>query len=115
MSASPFACSRWAEPLARVHVWAHLRSSLCRGEAIMSAQSQLSHPEAPVVPVPPLADAARPGASPIPQPEFGSARFKADPFAYYARLRAEAPVFQMTVFGRQRGWLVTRYDDVVAV
>lgn len=42
------------------------------------------------------------------------ARFKADPFPFYARLRAEAPVFPVTV-RKQRAWLVTRYDDVIAV
>jgi cytochrome P450 len=82
-----------------------------------SAQSQASSPEAPVLPapVPPQAGAVRPAPSPIPQPDFGSRHFKTDPFAYYARLRAEAPVFPLTLFGRQKGWLVTRYDDVVAV
>ncbi len=43
------------------------------------------------------------------------ARFKADPFPFYARLRAEAPVFPVTVRGKQRAWLITRYDDVLAV
>ena len=83
----------------------------------MSAQSQVSQPEAPALPVPPPAAAAagRPEPGSIPRPDFGSARFKADPFAYYARLRAEAPVFPMMIFGHQPGWLVTRYDDVVAV
>lgn len=38
--------------------------------------------------------------------------FKADPFPFYARLRAEAPVFPVAVRGRGRAWLVTRYDDV---
>lgn len=43
------------------------------------------------------------------------ARFKADPFPFYARLRAEAPVFPVTVRGKQRAWLVTRYDDALEV
>lgn len=45
------------------------------------------------------------------------ARFKADPFPFYARLRAEAPVFpvMLTTRGTQRAWLVTRYDDVIAL
>jgi cytochrome P450 PksS len=45
------------------------------------------------------------------------ARFKADPFPFYARLRAEAPVFPVTIRlrGNQRAWLVTRYDDVISV
>lgn len=43
------------------------------------------------------------------------AKFKANPFPFYARLRAEAPVFPVTVRGGQRAWLVTHYDDVLAV
>lgn len=34
--------------------------------------------------------------------------------AFYARLRAEAPVFRTTVPVFGDVWLVTRYDDVVA-
>lgn len=43
--------------------------------------------------------------------------FKADPFPFYARLREEAPVFPITLKlrGRQRAWLVTRHEDVLAV
>lgn len=44
-----------------------------------------------------------------------SATFKADPFSFYARLREEAPVHPVIVRRRQRAWLVTRYEDVVAV
>jgi cytochrome P450 PksS len=44
-----------------------------------------------------------------------SPRFKADPHPFYARLRAEAPVFRVTLPDRQVAWLVTRYDDVVAL
>lgn len=44
--------------------------------------------------------------------------FKADPFPFYARLRAEAPVFPVTLrAGRaqpRRAWLLTRYDEVSA-
>src|SRR5215471_9640426 len=43
-----------------------------------------------------------------------SATFKANPFPYYARLRAEAPVFPVTLL-KQRAWLITRYDDVLDV
>jgi cytochrome P450 PksS len=39
--------------------------------------------------------------------------FKANPFPFYARLRAEAPVFRVTLPDRQTAWLITRYDDVV--
>ena len=44
-----------------------------------------------------------------------SAAFKANPFPFYAQLRAEAPVFPVTLPTKQRAWLVTRYDDVLAV
>ena len=44
-----------------------------------------------------------------------SAEHKANPFPLYARLRDEAPVLAVTVRGRQRAWLVTRYDDAVEV
>lgn len=43
------------------------------------------------------------------------ATFKANPFPFYARLRAEAPVFPVTLPSKQRAWLVTRYDDVLEV
>ncbi len=42
-----------------------------------------------------------------------SAKFKANPFPFYAQLRAEAPVFPVTLPTKQRAWLVTRYDDVL--
>ena len=44
-----------------------------------------------------------------------AAEFKADPFPFYRRLRTEAPVCRVTLPDRQMAWLVTRYDDVVAV
>lgn len=40
--------------------------------------------------------------------------FKANPYPYYARLRAEAPVCATKLVGHP-GWLVTRYSDAVAV
>jgi cytochrome P450 len=48
-------------------------------------------------------------------PDFGSPRFKANPFPFYARLRAEAPVFPVKIPFAARAWLVTRYDDVAAL
>jgi len=47
-----------------------------------------------------------------------SREFKADPFPFYARLRAEEPVCRVRVPlmpGVNEAWLVTRYDDVVTV
>lgn len=38
--------------------------------------------------------------------------FKANPYPFYARLRAEAPICRTQFLG-QRAWLVTRYDDVL--
>ena len=42
-------------------------------------------------------------------------RFKANPYPFYARMRAENPVFQASIPIIGRGWFVTRYDDVVTV
>lgn len=41
--------------------------------------------------------------------------FKADPFPFYARLRAEAPVYHVTLPTKEPAWLITRYDDVAMV
>lgn len=46
--------------------------------------------------------------------QFSDAEFRADPYPFYRLLRQEAPVASMkTAFGQQ-GYLVTRYEDVVA-
>ncbi len=44
-----------------------------------------------------------------------SAEFKANPYLFYAWMRAEAPVFPVTMPTKQRAWLVARYDDVNAL
>jgi cytochrome P450 PksS len=44
-----------------------------------------------------------------------SPAFKADPFPFYARLRAEAPVSRVVLASGISPWLVTRYDDVALV
>jgi cytochrome P450 len=47
--------------------------------------------------------------------DLASPRFKANPYPFYARLRAEAPVCRIKFLPRRPAWLVTRYDDVFAV
>jgi cytochrome P450 PksS len=53
----------------------------------------------------------------VPAPDITSAAFKANPFPFYARLRAEAPVYPVEIRMRTtlRAWLVTRFDDVNAL
>ncbi len=41
--------------------------------------------------------------------------FKTNPYPFYARMRAENPVFQVSVPFVGRSFVVTRYDDVVTV
>jgi cytochrome P450 PksS len=55
--------------------------------------------------------------SAIVAPDLLSPAFKTDPHPFYARLRAEAPVFPVIVHvpDRRRAWLVTRYSDAAAV
>jgi cytochrome P450 len=50
-------------------------------------------------------------------PDLASPQFKADPHPFYARLRAEAPVWRasVTLPDRRTAWLVTRYDHVAGV
>ena len=47
-------------------------------------------------------------------PDLASPQFKANPFGFYARLRATAPVYRAALPGKQSAWLITRYADVVA-
>jgi cytochrome P450 PksS len=54
-------------------------------------------------------------SSPHDPVNIASPEFKANPYPFYARLRAEAPVCRMTLPTRETAWLVTRYDDVAAV
>ena len=51
----------------------------------------------------------------VTSPNIASPQFKATSHQFYARLRAEAPVFRTTVPGNQPAWLVSRYDDVAAL
>jgi hypothetical protein len=48
------------------------------------------------------------GESEIVSPDLASPRFKADPYPFYARLRAEAPVWRTTLPDKRTAWLVTR-------
>jgi cytochrome P450 len=42
-------------------------------------------------------------------------QFKSNPHPFYARMRVERPVFPVSIPFFGRGWLVTRYEDVVTV
>jgi cytochrome P450 PksS len=44
-----------------------------------------------------------------------SPAFRANPYPFYARLRAEEPVCQVLLPDKRPAWLVTRYEDVAAV
>ena len=47
--------------------------------------------------------------------DIASPAHKADPFPFYARLRAESPVHRVALPDGQTAWLIARYDDVAAV
>src|SRR5262245_43502128 len=51
----------------------------------------------------------------IAAPDLSSPRFKADPHPFYARLRADRPVYRCRLSFWLSAWLVSRYDDVVFV
>src|SRR6516225_9501798 len=58
----------------------------------------------------------RKGQAPLHDPiNIASPEFKANPYSFYARLRAENPVYRIILPTREPAWLITRYDDVVAV
>ena len=48
-------------------------------------------------------------------PDLARPQFKANPYPFYARLRAEAPVLRTRAVFGLTAWLVTRYDDVLTV
>src|SRR5206468_2586117 len=52
---------------------------------------------------------------PIPVLNIASPEFKANPIPAYARLRSEAPVYRTILPDKQSAWLITRYEDVLAV
>jgi len=41
-------------------------------------------------------------------------QFKANPYPFYAHLRAEQPVFAVKIPDGQTAWLITRYDDALS-
>ncbi len=47
--------------------------------------------------------------------DIASPGHKANIHPFYARLRADSPVHRVTLPDRKEAWLITRYDDVVAV
>ncbi len=55
------------------------------------------------------------GSHGIVAPDLASPSFKANPYPFYARLRAEAPVWRTTLPDRRAVWLVARYEDVARV
>jgi cytochrome P450 len=53
---------------------------------------------------------------PSPEPlNLASPEFKANPYPFYARLRAESPVHLVTLPTKEKAWLITRYEDVAMV
>jgi cytochrome P450 PksS len=53
--------------------------------------------------------------NPSSSPDLASPRFKANPYPFYARLRAEAPVWRTTLPDKRAAWLVSRYEDVARI
>ena len=47
--------------------------------------------------------------------DISTPEFKAGAYPFYARLRRETPAFALTLPDKRQAWLVTRYDDVMAV
>jgi cytochrome P450 PksS len=54
-------------------------------------------------------------SSPNDPPKLASPAFKADPYPFYAELRAETPVYKVALLQGESAWLVTRYNDVSMV
>src|SRR5690349_8545735 len=52
-----------------------------------------------------------------PSVDLASSQFKANPFSFYAQLRAETPVYRMTLNRPANNplWIITRYQDVASV
>ena len=52
---------------------------------------------------------------PVADPNIVSAEFKADPFPFLKGLRASQPVYRTALPDRTTVWLITRYEDVMAL
>jgi cytochrome P450 len=52
---------------------------------------------------------------PIAHVNLASSEFKANPFPFYTRLRNEAPVYRTKLPDKRTVWLITRYEDVLAI
>jgi len=52
---------------------------------------------------------------PVAHVNLASSEFKANPFPFYVRLRSEAPVYSTKLPDKRTVWLITRYEDVLAV
>ena len=52
---------------------------------------------------------------PIAHVNLASSQFKANPFPFYVRLRSEAPVYRTKLPDKRTVWLITRYEDILAV
>jgi cytochrome P450 PksS len=53
--------------------------------------------------------------TPVKEVDLGRPAFKANPYSFYARLRAAAPLYPLVLADKRAGWLMTRYDDVAAL
>jgi cytochrome P450 len=53
--------------------------------------------------------------NPIKEVDISSPEFKANPYPYFARLRADAPVHRIILGDKRPAWLITRYDDVTTM
>jgi hypothetical protein len=54
------------------------------------------------------------GANVIDAVDISKSRFKANPYPFYAKLRADHPVFPVNLPDGQTAWLITRHDDALS-
>jgi cytochrome P450/4-hydroxybenzoate polyprenyltransferase len=84
-----------------------------RPAAIAAVAAPTPPGPAPTVPPTPVAPVSQGHA--FARPDTDPAGFKADPYPFYASLRAAGPFHPAYVPDLGRLWLVTRYDDAVAL